>query len=66
MTQYDGYDYGFDAFLTTALDITEPGGAVRLYVVRDVCGAVPLGRAVARPMQRRTKQPSVWDLARGA
>ena len=52
VTQYDGYDYGFDAFLTTALDITEPGGAVGYYVVRDVCGAVPLGRAVARPMQR--------------
>ncbi len=53
VTQYFGYDYNFDDFLTTALDITEAGDPnVSFYVVRDACGAIPVGRAVAEPMRR--------------
>lgn len=52
LTSYYGYWYGDSGFFTTALDITEAGSTVQYYVVRDTCGAIPLGRPTAKPLAR--------------
>jgi hypothetical protein len=50
LTQYDGYEFNTVAynsagngFLTTALDFTNPGSNVDVYLLRDTCTGIPVG-----------------------
>ena len=53
MTSYDGYWYGYYGDYTTALDFTEPGSIVDVYVVKDTCGTIPLGRPIGDTAPKR-------------
>ena len=53
MTSYFGYWYGPNGDFTSALDFTESGSTPSVYVIRDACGVVQVGRPVELERQRR-------------